>query len=139
MFDETTANDTELPATAEALGGAIVAGCRHRLLGCREASLRAMRDGFTEHVDLRITNLTEYYAWRTVWNGVKREPNGGFLESFSPQAGCVGGSEPLSRGVRHRLESVAGIATAELVQVRHCFAHGQLKLQDWTSSAAWQE
>lgn len=54
MFDETTGDDTELPATAEALGGAIVAGCRHRLLGCREASLRAMRDGFTEHVDLRI-------------------------------------------------------------------------------------
>ena len=54
MFDETAGDDTELPATAEALGGAIVAGCRHRLLGCREASLKAMRDGFTEHVDLRI-------------------------------------------------------------------------------------
>ena len=54
MFDETADDDTELPATAEALGGAIVAGCRHRLLGCREASLKAMRDGFTEHVDLRI-------------------------------------------------------------------------------------
>ena len=54
MFDETADDDTELPATAEALGGAIVAGCRHRLLGCREESLKAMRDGFTEHVDLRI-------------------------------------------------------------------------------------
>ena len=54
MFDETAEDEVELTATAEALGGAIIAGCRLRLLGCREASLRAVRDGFTEHVDLRI-------------------------------------------------------------------------------------
>ena len=56
MFDETAADDTELPATAGALGTAIVAGCRRRLLGCREASLRAVRKGFIEHehVDLSI-------------------------------------------------------------------------------------
>ena len=54
IFDETVDDDNELPATAEAFGTAIVAGCRHRLLSCREASPRAMRDGFTEHADLRI-------------------------------------------------------------------------------------
>ena len=54
MFDETAEDEVELAATAEALGGAIIAGCRLRLLGCREASLRAVRHGFTEHVDLRI-------------------------------------------------------------------------------------
>ena len=54
MFDKTAEDEVELAATAEALGGAIIAGCRLRLLGCREASLRAVRHGFTEHVDLRI-------------------------------------------------------------------------------------
>ena len=51
MFDP-NAKDDELPATAEAIGAAIIAGCRHRLLSSRQESLEALRKGFTEHVDL---------------------------------------------------------------------------------------
>ena len=55
LFDpEAVGGDTELPASHEAMASAVIAGCRHKLLGCRERSLRALRDGFIEHVDLRI-------------------------------------------------------------------------------------
>ena len=58
MFDEDAiCRDGEyLPATEEAIGGAIIAGCRSRLLTKRERSLQALRAGFTEHgdTDLRI-------------------------------------------------------------------------------------
>eukprot|EP01052_Picozoa_sp_SAG31_P027361 SAG31_NODE_2556_length_5495_cov_27.724055_3_plen_231_part_00 len=47
-------DDEEIPTTAEALGKAIIAGCRWRLLKSRECSLCALRDGFVEHVDLRV-------------------------------------------------------------------------------------
>ena len=40
--------------TADAFAVAIIAGCRHRLLTARESSLRALREGFVEHVDLRL-------------------------------------------------------------------------------------
>ena len=55
LFDPTASGGAqELPATAEALGRAVLAGCRHWLLTVRETSLQAIRRGFTEHVDLRI-------------------------------------------------------------------------------------
>lgn len=57
MFDDSvdsTKAEVEIPATTEELGLAIIAGCRQRLLGAREDSLRALRAGFVEHVDLRV-------------------------------------------------------------------------------------
>jgi len=54
LFDPAADDCAELPATCHAMATAISAGCRHRLLGCREQSLRALREGFTELVDLRI-------------------------------------------------------------------------------------
>ena len=58
MFDEDAIcrDDEYLPATEEAVGSAIIAGCRSRLLTKRERSLQALRAGFTEHgdTDLRI-------------------------------------------------------------------------------------
>ena len=48
------ADALELEAEAAAFGVAIVAGCRYRLLTLRERSLRALRDGFTEHIDLSV-------------------------------------------------------------------------------------
>jgi hypothetical protein len=57
MFDDSidgAAAERDLPATAEALGKAIVAGCRRRLLTSREISLRALRTGFIQHVDLHL-------------------------------------------------------------------------------------
>ena len=47
-------SDAPLPASAPHFQRAIVAGCRYMLLGCREASLQAIRRGFAEHVDLSI-------------------------------------------------------------------------------------
>ena len=51
--------DPDHPAAAEQLTSrnvrdAVLAGCRHRLLGCREASLGALREGFTQHHDLQL-------------------------------------------------------------------------------------
>ena len=58
MFDEDAVCDDDeyLPATEEAIGAAIIAGCRSRLLTKRERSLQALRAGFAEHgdTDLRI-------------------------------------------------------------------------------------
>ena len=54
LFDPNSGDVSEVAATPEAFGRAIIAGCRHRLLSCRERSLAALRDGFTEHIDLRI-------------------------------------------------------------------------------------
>ena len=54
LDDDDALADEEIPATVEALGKAIIAGCRWRLLTSRERSLCALRDGFVEHVDLRV-------------------------------------------------------------------------------------
>ena len=53
MFDP-EAGDDELPAERGALSRAVIAGCRHKLLLSREASLRAMRAGFIEHLDFSV-------------------------------------------------------------------------------------
>ena len=56
LFDP-EADDVEVAAEPEAVGHAIVAGCRHRLLTSRHASLQALLEGFVtfeEHVDLRL-------------------------------------------------------------------------------------
>ena len=53
QFDEAL-GDADVPVTADAFAVAIIAGCRHRLLTARESSLRALREGFVEHVDLRL-------------------------------------------------------------------------------------
>lgn len=70
MFDEAAiyADADELPATTEAMGRAIIAGCRHKLLTLREASLRALRGGFTEHVDLgiQLAALSSVELMRTI-------------------------------------------------------------------------
>jgi hypothetical protein len=47
LFDP-EAEDEELPADPEAIGRAIVAGCRHKLLTCRRAGLEALRQGFAD-------------------------------------------------------------------------------------------
>lgn len=47
LFDP-EAEDEELPAESEAIGRAIVAGCRHKLLTCRRAGLEALRQGFAD-------------------------------------------------------------------------------------------
>lgn len=44
----------QLAATASEFERAVLAGCRHRLLESRRASLEEMRLGFVEHVDLSI-------------------------------------------------------------------------------------
>lgn len=54
LDDDDELADEEVPATVEALGKAIIAGCRWRLLTSRERSLCALREGFVEHVDLRV-------------------------------------------------------------------------------------
>ena len=46
--------EPEQPLTAANLPRAIVAGCRRRLLLDRREALEALRDGFTEHVDLTV-------------------------------------------------------------------------------------
>ena len=52
-FFDPGAADEEVPPESAAMERAVLAGCRHKLLVSREASLRALRDGFTEIVDLR--------------------------------------------------------------------------------------
>ena len=55
MFDpQAEAEEREMPADGEAMARSVLAGCRHKLLGCRLESLRALRKGFTEHIDLRL-------------------------------------------------------------------------------------
>ena len=46
--------DDEIRADVDGVDAAVVAGCRYQLLESRLASLRALRDGFTETEDLRI-------------------------------------------------------------------------------------
>jgi len=53
LFDP-DGTDDELPAESAALERAVLAGCRHKLLTSREKSLHALRNGFTETVDLRL-------------------------------------------------------------------------------------
>ena len=57
LFDP-TANADEVAPDAAALGRAVIAGCRHRLLTCRAASLEALRRGFANHeqtgIDLTV-------------------------------------------------------------------------------------
>jgi hypothetical protein len=54
LFDDWLGAE-ELAPTSEAFGHAIIAGCRRRLLTDREASLRALRDGFAEQGDVDLT------------------------------------------------------------------------------------
>ena len=53
-FFDPGAADEEVPPESAAMERAVLAGCRHKLLTSREASLRALRYGFTETVDLRL-------------------------------------------------------------------------------------
>jgi len=48
------------------------------------------------YVDMRITNVTEYRAWRTVWNGLKRA--GGSDESSFAVVNLLGPREPSQTG-----------------------------------------
>ena len=41
--------DEAVPCERAAFERAVLAGCRHRLLGCRERSLKAILSGFTDH------------------------------------------------------------------------------------------
>jgi hypothetical protein len=54
LFDDQLDGE-ELAPTREAFEQAIIAGCRRRLLTDREASLRALRDGFVEQHDVDLT------------------------------------------------------------------------------------
>lgn len=54
LFDDGAPIDVEIAPNQEAFGSAVLAGCRRRLLTCREPSLRALRSGFVEYVDLQI-------------------------------------------------------------------------------------
>ena len=47
LFDPDAAEE-EVPPESAAMERAVLAGCRHKLLTIREASLRALRDGFTK-------------------------------------------------------------------------------------------
>jgi hypothetical protein len=55
LFDD-NAEDHQLPVPADSasFGRAIIAGCRRRLLTDRAVSLHALREGFTETIDLSI-------------------------------------------------------------------------------------
>ena len=42
------------PLSSRNVRAAVLAGCRRRLLGCRAASLGALREGFTQQLDLQL-------------------------------------------------------------------------------------
>ena len=48
------ADEEELDAETAHMERAVLTGCRYKLLTCREASLRALRTGFIETVDLQV-------------------------------------------------------------------------------------
>jgi len=53
-YFDPNADGEELDATTADMERAVLAGCRSKLLTCREASLRALRAGFIETVDLQV-------------------------------------------------------------------------------------
>jgi len=58
-----------------------------RDVGRNELGYRAFREwqpnSNAQYIDMRITNASEYYAWNTVWNGIKRDPSSGQHGSFA--------------------------------------------------------
>jgi len=52
--------------------------------------------GSSEPIDMRITNITEYHAWRTRWNGVKRTGVAG--ESSFGVVNLLGPRDPTQSG-----------------------------------------
>lgn len=53
-FDEGVEEREDNPVTSSNLTAAVLAGCRHRLLTKRQASLDALRQGFTQCIDLSV-------------------------------------------------------------------------------------
>ena len=70
------------PLNPETAGAAVLAGCRARLLGCREASLAALREGFSSGLDLQL-QLAPFPANELIFMSQAR------ATPFPRHAGCL--------------------------------------------------